>query len=420
MKFTFLTFGTEGDTRPLVALAHALIARGHRAEVLADGSTAAQAHAYGVPFTALAGRMHDGIAGGGALADLMRDGGDLTRVARACARIAQDNTTAWMRTARSHAVDSDVLVFSGLASYAGLAVADGMDLPCVGAGLWPMTPTRAFGSVFMRPRPLPGWANRLSHMAFAQLSWVLFRSAINAGRRAVFGAAPRYRTWQGYSLLLGCSSFLLPRPDDWPDEVHPCGAWYLPPRQAWTPPAALTDFLDAGEAPLYVGFGSMAGFDRSRVLRAVIEAMGGRRTLFFPGWSGIDAHALPANFHVLRDTPHDWLLPRTALVVHHGGAGTSHAAARAGVPSVVVPFAGDQFFWAERVRRAGIGTVAGPAASLDGDRLRSAIEAAATPAMRQRALTVGQAMREEDGVRNAVDLLLSGVARPLARATARA
>jgi hypothetical protein len=84
----------------------------------------------------------------------------------------------------------------------------------------------------------------------------------------------------------------------------------------------------------------MTGFDNARLLDALIEAMTARRALFHPGWSGIDPKALPDNFLTISDTPHHWLFPRTAAVIHHGGFGTSHSAARAGVPSIVTPFAG--------------------------------------------------------------------------------
>ena len=117
---------------------------------------------------------------------------------------------------------------------------------------------------------------------------------------------------------------------------------------------AALNFLAAGDAPVYVGFGSMTGFDGARLLDALIGAIAGRRALFHPGWSGIDPKALPDNFLAIGDTPHDWLFPRTSAVIHHGGSGTSHSAARSGVPSIVAPFAGDQFFWAERLRRAGV------------------------------------------------------------------
>lgn len=412
MKFTLLTYGTDGDTRPLAALAKELIGQGHQAHLLADVSAAPLAAEHGIPFTALAGSMKELLAHG-ALAEVMRDGGDVSRITRACAEIAQQNTTEWMAATREQASASDVLVFSGLASYAGLAVAEGLDMPCVGAGLWPMTPTREHAAAFMRPRPLPGWANRLSHQFFGALSWSMFRPAVNKGRSYVFGKPPRRAMWQGYPVLYGCSRVLLPRPQDWPDNVDVTGAWHLTPAQAWEPPPDLLAFLAAGEPPIYLGFGSMAGFDRKQLLAYLVDAVGQRRALFYPGWSGIDVAALPPNFHVLGDTPHDWLFPRTSLVVHHGGAGTSHTAARAGVPSVVVPFAGDQFFWADRLAKAGIATWR-PAARLDGGALRELMAAAMAPAMRQRAWMVAAAMRLEDGNRDAVQRMLSGAAQRLA------
>src|SRR5271165_450159 len=105
--------------------------------------------------------------------------------------------------------------------------------------------------------------------------------------------------------------------------------------------------------PIYGGFGRLAGFEGRALLGEIIAAVAGRRALFYPGWSGVSAADLPANFLIIGDTPHAWLFPRTSLVIHHGGAGTTHSAARAGAASVVVPFAGDQFFWADRLRQAG-------------------------------------------------------------------
>jgi hypothetical protein len=104
--------------------------------------------------------------------------------------------------------------------------------------------------------------------------------------------------------------------------VELCGQW-LARSPAWTPPRALMNFLAAGHLPVYVGFGSMTGFDSARLLDALIEAIGGRRALFHSGWSGVDPKALPDSFLVIGDTPHDWLFPRTAAVIHHGGSGTS-------------------------------------------------------------------------------------------------
>ena len=412
MKFTFLTYGTEGDTRPLVALAHGLAAQGHGVRLLADAATAGSAHAHGVPFTALAGSMKDALAPGGALAGIVAGKGNAGALARAFAQTARDHTPAWMRTALEAAANSDVLVFSGLASYAGLALAEGLDMPCVGAGLWPMTPTGDFASLFLRAPRMPRWANRLSHRALNHLAWSMFRPAVNAGSKAVFGRPPRTRMWRDYPVLYGCSPTLVRRPPEWARNVELCGAWALP-QAAWTPPPALQAFLDAGEPPVYVGFGSMAGFDRPALLRALTAAVGTRRALFYPGWSGIDPAKLPPNFFVLGDTPHDWLFPRTSLIVHHGGAGTAHAAARSGVPSVVIPFAGDQFFWAGRLRDFGVAATCPDATRLDGRMLAQLFDEALSAPCRTNALVLAARLRAEDGVGTACARLASGVAARL-------
>jgi UDP:flavonoid glycosyltransferase YjiC (YdhE family) len=221
--------------------------------------------------------------------------------------------------------------------------------------------------------------------------WKAFRDKTNAAR-AKFKLPPRKTVWTKQPMVYGVSPNLLPTPADWPANVHLCGQW-LAPSPAWMPPPPLANFLAAGEAPIYIGFGSMTGFDNARLLDALVEGMNGRRALFHPGWSGIDPKGLPDNFLAIGDTPHDWLFPRTAAVIHHGGSGTSHSAARAGVPSIVTPFAGDQFFWAERLRLAGVAP-----AAVDGRRptakaFAGALESAATARVRNRARAVRRCAR---------------------------
>ena len=412
MKITFLTYGTDGDIRPLLALAQGVAARGHAVHVLADVAGARRARALGIPFTALAGDMRASFAPGGAFGALLRDGADMARLMRACAAQARDHTRAWLETACAVARDSDVLVYSGLAGFVGLAAADGLDIPCIGAAMWPMTPTRAFAPPFLGGRRLPGWLNLLAHRAFERMAWSMFGPALNRARAQVFGAAPRRRPWRGNPVLYGCSPALLARPGDWPAGAEITGSWQLPPAPDWQPPPALLAFLNGGPPPVYIGFGSMAGTDAATLAAAIGAVARERRVLFQPGWSGIDPARLPPGVFVLDDTPHDWLFPHMALVVHHGGAGTTHAAARAGVPSVVVPFAGDQFFWARRLGERGIAATC-PAARLDGARLARAVQAASAPALRAQAAQVGRTMRIEDGVRTAVDRLLDGAARRL-------
>ena len=149
----------------------------------------------------------------------------------------------------------------------------------------------------------------------------------------------------------------------------------------------------------------MTGFDNARLLDSLIGAMNGRRVLFHPGWSGIDPKALPANFLAISDTPHNWLFPRTAAVIHHGGSGTSHSAARAGVPSIVAPFAGDQFFWAERLRLAGVAPHAVDGRRPTDEAFARALDFTTHARVRNRALELGEKMRAENAVIDTVTTL---------------
>src|SRR5690606_22970778 len=131
-----------------------------------------------------------------------------------------------------------------------------------------------------------------------QLLWRAFRKATNHARMHVCNLAPRRRLWTDHAMLYGISPALLPQPKDWPANARVCGQWPTP-ATAWSPPEALTQFLAAGEPPLYTGFGSMVGFKPTSTLEAIVAAVGDRRALFYPGWSGLDTSKLPHNFFVL-------------------------------------------------------------------------------------------------------------------------
>lgn len=403
MRFTVVTYGSEGDTRPLVEICRELMARGHQVRLWADRSTLAAAEKAQVPHVALAGDIRAAAAEGGALRRLMQRGDNVGGLLRATARLVNQSTGAWMDAVMDDARGADAVLFASLASYVGLSVAEAHGLPAIGLGLWPVAPTAEFPSPLMAPNLVPRCLNKLSHRVVNGQIWRLFRDAANQARRA-HGLAPRRQPWEGYPVAYGISPSLVSPPRDWPERLKICGAWTSPSPDGWQPPPDLEDFLADGPKPLYFGFGSMVGFDCDRVLAAVIGAAQGRRAVFSPGWSGIRAAALPSNFHVIGPQPHQWLFPRMAVVVHHGGAGTSHTAARAGVPSVVVPFAADQFFWADRLRRAGVAPPPLKRARLSASSLRAGVDHALALSTPARAL--GHAMAGEDGARVAVDFIL--------------
>lgn len=393
LNFLFVTYGTEGDTRPLAALGRALIEAGHRVRLLADATTLDFLRDLGIPVAALAGDIRGAIA---------RDQG-MRDINRSLAAIVQANSTAWLRQAIDAGRDCDAVIVSGLAAFIGLSAAEALSVPAIGAMLIPITPTADFRSPFV-PRALPRPFNRGSHHLVNQLVWWTFRKATNEARRSA-GLAPRRSLWQGHPMLYGISPALVPPPPDWPDNAWLCGQWLPPPSATGPPPASLLAFLGAGPPPVYVGFGSMAGFDQAGLVRALVGALGQRRVLFNAGWSGIDPSTLPSHFHVIGDLSHDWLFPQTAAVIHHGGSGTTHSACRAGVPSVIVPFAGDQAFWASRLRDAGIAREVLAGRSLTAAALDRALTYALTAEARSRARELGERLRGEQGCAVAVSHL---------------
>ena len=399
MRVVAVTYGTEGDWRPLAALCSGLARAGHDVTMLAPRPAEALARRLGVAFDALAGDMAAELDH--AMPTLMHKGLDPAAMSRILTGMAARNTSAWMRTVLAHARGADVIVPAGLAVYVGLSCAEHLGVRAVGAGLQPVMPTRAFPSPFVPPWRMPGWLNRMSHRVVLALLWRAFRAATNAAREEV-GQSARRAPWDGYPILFGYSPTLVPAPADWPARFHVTGAWTTVPDPAWRPAAALEMFLAAGEAPVYVGFGSMQGFDRARAEAAVIGALDGRRAIMSAGAARLGQGALPG--HVLRvgPVPHPWLFPRMRVVMHHGGAGTTHAAARAGVPQVVVPLTGDQPFWGDRVWRLGIASRPLAHRALTASALRTRLDEAGDGAHATRAAAIADAMRDEDGVGNAV------------------
>ncbi|MBR8069150.1 glycosyltransferase family 1 protein [Burkholderia cenocepacia] len=413
MKLVIATYGTEGDTRPLAALGRALMDAGHEVRLLADAATLGSAAALGVPAAPLSGDIRHAIAPEGALADAVHGRGGFTDTSKALAAIANVNTAAWMREVADASGGCDALLVSGLVSFVGLSVAEYRRIPAIGTGMIPITPTAEFASPFLPPGKLPRWLNRASHRLVNALLWQAFRKSTNAARADVCGLPPRQHVWTDHPMLYGVSPALLSGPADWPANVQACGQWRIDAR-AWAPSPELAAFLDAGEPPVYIGFGSMAGFDRAAMAAALTQALAGRRALFYPGWSGIDASLLPAHVRVIGDTPHDWLFPRVAMAVHHGGSGTTHSAARAGIASVVVPFAGDQFFWANRLQRLGVAAEPVAGRRMDAVALARAIAFAEQGETKARAMELGARLAQENGLKQAVSAIERWV-RPRAR-----
>ncbi|KAL9598451.1 MAG: hypothetical protein Q9219_004487 [cf. Caloplaca sp. 3 TL-2023] len=201
---------------------------------------------------------------------------------------------------------------------------------------------------------------------------------------------------------------LVPKPSDWGPEIDIAGFVFLDLASSFKPPDLLTEFLEAGEPPVYIGFGSIVVDDPDKFTAMIFEAVekAGVRALVSKGWGGLGHKGnTPKQIYLLENTPHDWLFPRVSACVHHGGAGTTAIGLKCGKPTMIVPFFGDQPFWGAMVAKAGAGAAEPiPYKHLSADRLAEGIRQCLSPEARTHAESLARAIEVEgDGAKNAVD-----------------
>lgn len=197
------------------------------------------------------------------------------------------------------------------------------------------------------------------------------------------------------------SPALIPKPKDWGPHISISGFYFLSLASSFTPEPELASFLESGEPPIYIGFGSIVVDDPNGMTKLIFEAVKktGHRALVSKGWGGFGGDTLnvPDGIFMLGNVPHDWLFKHVSCVVHHGGAGTTAAGIAMGKPTVVVPFFGDQPFWGAMVARAGAGPVPVPSKHLTSDNLAAAILEALKPTALERANQLGASIKSEKG-----------------------
>jgi sterol 3beta-glucosyltransferase len=264
-----------------------------------------------------------------------------------------------------------VLLFNGSALFCE-DIAEGLRIPAIGVFSQPIEPTGEFPPILGNSaRSLGRWGNRISaDLALRTLTPYRKASALARSHYHLSGGVRLNRTQR---VLHGFSPAVLSRPADWRAGLDVVGYWWPYQDESWTPPAALTDFIEAGQPPVFLGFGSMAGGQSGWLTDLIHGAVrkAGVRAVIQAGWAAVDADG--ADLLTIGDTPHEWLFPRMAAVVHHGGAGTTAAGLRAGRPSVLTPIYADQPLWGSRVHALGAGPAALPLRKLTADALAAAI-----------------------------------------------
>lgn len=408
MKIAILTYGSRGDVQPLVALAYALRQAGHEPLLAAPERTTSLAAAYNLPFISLPGDPGEFLQ---TLID--HAGGNLLRIMKTGRDFTFSLASQVIGGVRAACQDADLIVHTFLMTTGGHAIAREMGVADISAQFFPaFAPTSAFPAPVLPDLPLGGWYRRLTHHLLAQTYW---RGQFGYDRlKRTNPAFPQHLYWPFRAssrpitpLLMAFSPLLVPRPTDWGDHIHITGSWHVPSQENWQPTEELAQFLATGTPPVCINFGSMVTRDADRIFQAVSRALArcGQRGLVLSGWRGWEPGKRSEDLLVIDSAPHDWLFSRVSAVVHHGGAGTTAAVLRAGVPSVIVPFTADQPFWARQVYQLGVSARPIPARNLTEHSLALAIETALQPERRVRAEGLASMLQNENGVLEAVKVI---------------
>ncbi|KAH6608969.1 glycosyltransferase family 28 [Trichoderma cornu-damae] len=296
-------------------------------------------------------------------------------------------------------------------SFAHIHVAEKLGIPLHMMFTMPWSPTRAF------PHPLANiqysnaddvLTNYMTYTLVEMMTWQGLGDVINRFRENALDLAPLSLIWAPgllarlrISYTYCWSPALIPKPNDWGPNIDVSGFYFLNLASSYTPEPGLAAFLEAGPPPVYIGFGSVVVDDPNAMTRLILDAihLAGVRALVSKGWGGlgVDAVGLPDGVFMLGNVPHDWLFERVSCVVHHGGAGTTAAGIKAGKPTIVVPFFGDQPFWGAMIARAKAGPDPIPHKALTAEKLAEAIEFCLRRETQDQAQALGRKIREEKG-----------------------
>jgi len=408
-----LTLGSRGDVQPFVALGASLTARGHSVTLSTGKGFESLIEAHGLTAAPLSFDPQAAMEQPEIKAAMESPRGWL-KAFRASQEVMQrqlDETWSIAQAARPQ-----VIVYHPKAILAPY-VARALGAVALPAFLQPAyVATGGFPNPLLPLPDLGPFGNRLSGRAVV----AAMRLAYGTLLRKWFARHPEETARPGLDVLAGYrpgggavprlhahSRHIVPKPPDWGPEDQVTGYWFLSEESDWEPPADLMRFLEAGPPPVYVGFGSMPKVRGGNPVTAMLAALAETKTraILAKGWGALAEVPASDEIHVVDSVPHDWLFPRCRAVVHHGGAGTTHAGLRWGRPSLICPLFGDQPFWGRTVARLGAGPAPLPLKRLTQDRFAAALRELLSAQVRNKAQILGERMAEERGAEAAADFI---------------
>lgn len=407
MNITILTFGSRGDAQPFLPLSLGLMSRGHNVILAAPTRFKSLVEEHGITFFPLAGDPEE-------LSRRLNDAGyNFFKLVKELMSHAVDIGAEMMRQTNEACRDADLIIHTFAHAIGAHTLAREKNIPDIHIQTFPMfTPTGDYPNISL-PNLGNRFLNRLTHTISSRiteltssLGFEQVRRRAGLPKRKLYSpfkdSPPRLRT----PILCAWSPSLIPPSSDWSSRVHVTGYYFFPYTDSYTPPNELREFLDAGKPPICISFGSMVHKNAEKVDEIIRESLKrtSNRGIILLGWGSAKRQST-GDLLYLESAPHDWLLPKCKMLIHHGGAGTTSAGLRAGIPQVVVPFTADQPFWGSRVHAVGVAPKPIRVSQLSAEKMVSALAEAESKLVLEQAQATGRVVRGEDGVSEAVRLV---------------
>jgi sterol 3beta-glucosyltransferase len=417
MKIAITTVGTRGDLQPYIALGLGLQDAGHEVLLISAKNEEAFVRNFGLDFFALNVDIQQ-----------LMDGEEVQAMSKGnspfkfiVSHLKGSKKLKQLMVATQSEIwkgceNADLIIFHpGMPL--GFFAAKEKGKISVMANPFPVISTKDYPSILFYTSPRLGKIfNKLTHFIFEKVFWSLTKSAIvefwnNVVQTKMdFTVSPiRQQINSGMPVLNGYSELLFHQPNDWSENIHTTGSWFIEKEPNFTPSTDLVHFIDNGEPPIYIGFGSMKDINTfGKTLEIIIKALEitKQRAVVGLGWSNANYKGiLPFNIHLVESVPHTWLFPKMKMLIHHGGAGTTATGLTAGKPTIIIPHNADQPAWGKRVFELGVGSKPIPKAKLTADNLAAAISFSLQPQIIANAKQLGQKLSKENGVKMAVEII---------------
>jgi sterol 3beta-glucosyltransferase len=417
MKIAITTLGTRGDLQPYIALGLGLKDAGYEILIVSSKNEEIFVKNYGLEFFALSVDIQ--MLMDSEEVQAMSKGNNPLKFILSHLKGSKKLKQLMVETQKeiwAACQSADIIIFHpGMPL--GFFIAQEMKRISIMANAFPVIATKDYPAILFYTSPRLGRLfNMITHKIFEKLFWALSKAAVvkfwntSVKTKMNFSIPPiRQQIESGMPILNGYSNLFFHQPNDWPNNIHTTGGWFIDKEPNFVPPPELLHFIENGEAPIYIGFGSMKDIISFNATLSIIkEALDitKQRAVVGLGWSKYSySDKIPENIFLIESIPHTWLFPKMKILIHHGGAGTTATGLRAGKPTIVIPHNADQPAWGQKVFELRVGSKPIKKTRLTAGKLASGILYAQQPNIVQNAYKLGQELSKENGVKNAVRII---------------